>query len=162
MTALHDHPHPSRFRATRWAALAFTALLLAALAVLVPGSPVQGSGSAVASVGDVSVVEGDTGTRVVRAPLTLSEPSPGPQRVVVTVAAGTATVGVDFKKAYSRTVAFKAGQTSKTVSVAVLPDTIAEGDETVTVTLSSPSSGLTIGVGTATVTIRDDDTPPPP
>jgi hypothetical protein len=53
-------PHPRRFRATRPVALALTALLLATLAALAPGSPVQASGPAVASVGDVSVVEGDT------------------------------------------------------------------------------------------------------
>jgi hypothetical protein len=124
-------------------------------------------GGLTVSVADTTIVEGDTArtpttTNNATVAVTLSEPAPGPLSVVATVAAGTATPGVDFTKTYTKTVSFTPGQTTKTVSVAVLPDTTHEGDETVTVTLSSPSPGLPIGAGTATVTIRDDDTPPPP
>jgi hypothetical protein len=63
----------------------------------------------------------------------------------------------DFS-ATSGTVSFSAGQTSKTVTVGVKGDAIAELDENFTVTLSNPSVGTAIGAtATATGTIRNDD-----
>jgi hypothetical protein len=91
----------------------------------------------------------------------------------VTVAyaiSGTATPGVDFINAggdYSAltggTITFSPGQTSKTIKLQVVADSVVEPDETVIVTLSSPT-GATIatGFGSSTHTILNDDFPPPP
>ena len=76
-----------------------------------------------------------------------------------TVAAGTATAGEDYAAA-SGTLAFAPGETSKTVSVALLDDAVAEADETLVLTLSN-AVGAGIADATATGTIVDDDEPTP-
>ena len=58
----------------------------------------------------------------------------------------------------SGTVTFGAGETSKTIQVPILTDTVDENDETLTITLSSPGGGATLGATTsATLTIVDDE-----
>jgi hypothetical protein len=60
------------------------------------------------------------------------------------------------------TVSFAAGETSKTLSVAIIDDSYAEGTETFRVSLNNPL-GATLGVrSTATVTILDNDLAPGP
>ena len=54
---------------------------------------------------------------------------------------------------------FAAGETAKTVAVAVLDDAVDEGEETFTLTLSSPS-GTVIADGSATGAIENDDPMP--
>ena len=55
------------------------------------------------------------------------------------------------------TVSFAANETSKTVSIPIIDDSYAEGNEFFTITLSN-SSGATLGtISTATVTIIDND-----
>ena len=71
---------------------------------------------------------------------------------------GTATAGSDYT-ATSGTLTFAAGDTSKTIDVAVLGDTTFEGDETVTITISNPSNA-SISDATATFTISEDDDGP--
>jgi hypothetical protein len=56
---------------------------------------------------------------------------------------GTATAGADYTAA-SGTLTFKDGETSKIISVPILPDNLVEGDETFFVTLSNPTGGATI------------------
>ena len=121
------------------------------------------------SVGDGSVVEGDTGTRSVTFPVTLAHAATGsPVSVAYSVSSATATgaassgSGVDFRTAagtltFTPTKASGESPILKYVTVPVYGDTTDEGDETFTVTLSSPSSGLTIGDGSGTGTIIDDD-----
>ena len=70
-----------------------------------------------------------------------------------------AVAGSDYT-AGSGTLTFAAGETSKTVSVAVLDDSADEISETVTVTLSN-ASGAGIGDGGATGTLADNDGPAP-
>jgi hypothetical protein len=62
----------------------------------------------------------------------------------------------DFQSA-SGTLTFAPGERSKTISIAIIPDTLQEGNEQFGVVLSSPV-GATISRGTATGTIIDDDT----
>lgn len=71
---------------------------------------------------------------------------------------GTATPGVDFTL-NPGTKSWSAGSTVfKAVSFTVLPDTLAEGDETIVVRLSNPTDGTAIGTpDTLTITIVDDD-----
>jgi len=71
---------------------------------------------------------------------------------------GTATDGEDYT-ATSGTLTFDPGVASQTFTVAILDDTVEEGDETVTLTLSN-ADNATISLGEATLTIVDDDCKP--
>ena len=66
---------------------------------------------------------------------------------------GSAEAGNDYT-ATSGTLSFSAGETRKTISVAISDDTDNEGDETFTVTLSN-AAGADLGTKTATGTIRN-------
>jgi sugar lactone lactonase YvrE len=68
---------------------------------------------------------------------------------------GTARIGSDFQHA-SGTLQFAAGDTSKTINIALLDDRIPESRERFTVALTSPSGG-TLQDAIATITILDDD-----
>ena len=69
---------------------------------------------------------------------------------------GTATGGTDFT-AQSGTLTFTANETSKTVSIATMEDSMDEDDETFTLTLSSPANAR-LGDAEATGTIRNTKT----
>jgi len=112
------------------------------------------------SIGDAAVSEGNGGTGNLTFTVTLSKPATSPVTVAYTTANGTATAGQDFTAA-SGTVTFAAGETSKTVIVAIIGDTAVEPNETLTVTLSNPS-GATIADGSGTGTITNDDVQAPP
>ena len=71
---------------------------------------------------------------------------------------GSAAAGSDYT-ATSGTLNFAAGESTKTVSVPVLDDSIHEDDETLTLALSN-ASGAWIEDGTATGMIEDDDPAP--
>ena len=70
---------------------------------------------------------------------------------------GTATAGADYT-ATSGTLTFLAGQTSKTINVPILDDTLNEADETFTLTLSNATVALNDSAATGTIT--DDDAEP--
>jgi probable HAF family extracellular repeat protein len=114
------------------------------------------------SVGDASIVEGDTAksakaTNNAKVWLNLSEPATGTTSVTVTVVAGTAAAGSDFKVVKTKTVVFKPGNWQKAVAVPIFPDSSPEGDETVLVVLTDPGPGLILGRDTGTVSILNDD-----
>jgi hypothetical protein len=68
---------------------------------------------------------------------------------------GTATAGQDYT-AVNGTLTFNQGETSKTFQVAILQDSLVEGDENLTLTLSSPTGGATLGTpATANLVIHD-------
>ncbi len=70
---------------------------------------------------------------------------------------GTASAGSEYT-AGSGTLSFADGETSKTLTVAILDDTAAEENKSFTVTLGNVTGGATLGdVATCTVTIVDDD-----
>ena len=71
---------------------------------------------------------------------------------------GTAIAGSDYTAA-NGTATITAGQSSTTINVAILADTLDEANETVTITLSNPTLA-TITDSTGTLTITDDDTAP--
>ena len=71
---------------------------------------------------------------------------------------GTATAGADYT-ATSGTLTFAAGETAKTVSVAVLDDAHDEGEETLTLTLSN-AAGARVSDAEATGTIENTDPMP--
>jgi hypothetical protein len=72
---------------------------------------------------------------------------------------GTAVQPGDYT-ATSGTLTFTTAQTSQTVSVPTIDDTLSEPAETFSMSVSAPSGGAAIGTGTATATINDNDTNP--
>jgi chitinase len=75
---------------------------------------------------------------------------------------GTATAGSRYT-ATSGTLTFSSSQTSQTVGVTTIDDTIVEGTQTFSMSLASPSGASTLGSpASATATINDNDSPPPP
>ena len=105
----------------------------------------------VLSVADAEAAEG--GVLVFR--VTLAPAAPGPVTVSYATADGPsangAVAGEDYTAA-SGTLAFKPGETEKTVAVAVAGDVLGEGAETLTLALSD-ATGASIGDGEATGTI---------
>ena len=122
--------------------------LSAAVSASVPG-PDTPAALPVLSVADARADEGGSLAFAV----TLSEAAAGDVTVDYATSDGTATAGADYTAA-SGTLTFAAGETEKTVSVALLHDGSAENDETVTLTLTNPS-GATVGDGEATGTVAD-------
>jgi hypothetical protein len=114
---------------------------------------------AVPSIGisGVTQAEGNSGTTAFSFVVTLSNPSSATATVNYTTASGTANT-TDYTP-QSGTITFAPGVTVQTVSISVLGDTLAEGNETFTVTLSSPTNS-TIGTAVATGTINNDDAAP--
>jgi hypothetical protein len=110
------------------------------------------------SVGDISVTEGNTAKSAVFT-VTLTNAAKSAVSVKYATANGTAVAPSDYT-AKSRKLSFSAGQTSKTVSVALKPDAFGEDDETFSLVLSAPV-GAVIDDGQATATIVNDDAPPP-
>lgn len=117
-------------------------------------TPVQ-AGTPSVSIDDVTVVEGDAGFTDAVFTITLSEPASGDVTVNYATADGTATAGTDYT-AQSGTVTISAGQSSTTVTVSVIGDTVAEPNETFQVSLSQ-AAGAIIGDGQGVGTIVDDE-----
>ncbi|WP_299199344.1 Calx-beta domain-containing protein [uncultured Amphritea sp.] len=57
----------------------------------------------------------------------------------------------------SGSVSFAVGETTKTLTVQILADSVLEADESLQVTLSDPSTGSVIGTAVATGVVRNDD-----
>jgi hypothetical protein len=104
---------------------------------------------------DRSVREGNKGTTRLDLPVTLSWPTDDTVTVNYATSNGTALAKSDYT-ATSGTLTFPAGETSRTISVAIKADRKREPDETFTVSLSG-AVGATIYYWRATVTILNDD-----
>ena len=116
--------------------------------------------AALLSIDDISVnPEGNAGSTNATFTITRSGDTSGSSSVHYATSAGSATAGVDYTSLPDTTVTFDAGQTTKTVGVAVLGDTLDENNETFTVQLSG-ATGAQIGDASGTGTIVDDDAPP--
>jgi Calx-beta domain len=109
------------------------------------------------SVDDVSAPEGgQTATFT----LSLSRESGKIVTVDYATGDGTAAAPSDYASR-SGTIIFMAGETSKTVSVALVQDAVVEPDETFTLALSR-AINTTLSDGQGVATIVDDDAAPPP
>ena len=87
--------------------------------------------------------------------VTLTRAAGGTLTVDYATANGTARAGDDYTAA-SGTLAFSAGESSKTIEVAVLDDSHDEGEETLTLRLSNASGGrVADGEATGTIVNRD-------
>jgi len=72
---------------------------------------------------------------------------------------GSASAGADYE-GISGTLIFHDGEVSKTFSVSILDDSIAEAEKTVKLSLSNPKGGAVLGTpSTAILTIDDNDRP---
>ena len=110
------------------------------------------------SVNDVSVAEGNSGTKPLTFTVVLANPSSQVVTVAYATANGTATAGSDYV-ATSGTLSFAAGETSKTVAITINGDVLNETNETFTLTLSAPvNATLTDALGAGTIT-NDDARP---
>jgi Calx-beta domain-containing protein len=109
------------------------------------------------SVNDVSVTEGNAGTKAATFTLTLSAKMKGAS-VRWATQDGTAKAPSDYVAA-SGMARFSGPHLTKKISVIINGDTTYEADETFTVVLSSPVKA-TIGTGTGTGTILNDDPAP--
>ncbi|MBD1828331.1 DUF4347 domain-containing protein [Microcoleus vaginatus GB1-A2] len=127
----------------------------------------NGTVSYAIAAGTASIPEGNSGTKPLTFTATRSGNTGGASSVNYTIG-GTATNVSDYNNiggisgatAVTGTINFAAGETSKTITLDVLGDTLVEPDETIAVTLSSPTSpGVTptITTATATTTITNDD-----
>jgi hypothetical protein len=112
------------------------------------------------SIGDATVVEGDSGTKNATFTVSLSQPRKSSVSVKYATANGTAVAPSDFTAKAPTQLSFSAGQTSKTVAIALKPDAFGEDDETFSLVLSAPV-GVVIDDGQATATIVNDDDPAP-
>jgi aryl-phospho-beta-D-glucosidase BglC (GH1 family) len=113
-----------------------------------------------ASIADAALLEGASGTHDMVFTVSLS----GPAKTAVTMgyatANGTAVSGQDYVAAQG-TLSFAAGETTKTIRVAVKGDTMVEANEAFTLRLAD-LKGATLSDGVASGTIRNDDAAPPP
>jgi Calx-beta domain len=112
------------------------------------------------SIDDVTVTEGNSGSKVATFTVTMSPPSTDFVEVDFRSADGTATVGSDYGGA-SGTRLFSPGQATATIDVLIRGDSTAEPDETFFVDLTS-APGASIRKGRGVGTILNDDAPPPP
>ncbi|MGB7655427.1 MAG: peroxidase family protein, partial [Novosphingobium sp.] len=107
------------------------------------------------SIADASIIEGNSGTKLITFTVTQSEVSGLDTTVNWGWADNSAWAGLDFVGSWG-TVTIPAGSTTATLSLEIIGDTLPELNETFTITLSSPTNA-TIATGSATGTIIDDD-----
>src|SRR5215213_1220473 len=108
------------------------------------------------SINDVSVTEGNSGTKAATFTLTLSGPSVEAIAIRAITTPGTATASSDYNS-LNLVVTFQPGTVTRTFDVGITGDTNLESNETFFVNLSDPF-GTTIADGEAVGTILDDDT----
>ncbi|WP_275588760.1 endonuclease/exonuclease/phosphatase family protein [Croceicoccus hydrothermalis] len=111
-------------------------------------------------VDDAFVVEGDSGTSDLTFTVRRTGGSDGEVTVDYAVVLGDdaqSADAADIAGPLSGTVTFADGQTSATITVAVVGDTVAEPTETFALTLNDATGGADIRAGTATGTIENDD-----
>ncbi len=116
------------------------------------------------TIGNISLVEGNSGTSVMNFPITLSAPAPaGGVTITYSTVDSTATAGSgDYVAVINGTATIAAGSTSGFLPVTINGDTAIEANETFTVQMIS-STHATLGLGTTnpinigTGTILNDD-----
>lgn len=109
------------------------------------------------TVSDVSIIEGDQGTRVATFVVT-AQPGNGPVTLDYLTVDGTATAGSDYV-ATSGSLTFGAGGGTQTVSVTINGDYAFEGDQSLFLQLTNVT-GAAVAKGSGIATITNDDTPP--
>jgi Ca2+-binding RTX toxin-like protein/Tol biopolymer transport system component len=107
---------------------------------------------------DAVKAEGDTGTTLFTFTVTRTDDATKAVSASWAVT-GSGATAADFASGAlpSGTVSFAAGETTKTITVAVAGDAVYEGSEGFTVMLSNPQGGAVIGTASAAGTIQNDD-----
>jgi methionine-rich copper-binding protein CopC len=107
------------------------------------------------SVSDASILEGNSGVQTLSFEVRLSNAISEDVTVRYATVDGTATAGTDYT-AKNGILTIPAGQTTATIQIPVLSDTIYELDETLTLKLSQPTNAVLL-TPQATGTILNDD-----
>ncbi|HAW32374.1 MAG TPA: hypothetical protein DCY03_30400, partial [Planctomycetaceae bacterium] len=125
---------------------------------------IQDDDSAILSVGDVTIAEGDSGVTSLNFLVSLSNPVDYAVQFSAATADGTATVADGDYTAVNQSYVISAGDSNVMVTVDVLGNTVSEIDETLQLVLSNLNAGgfpVTFEGGgssiSATGTILDDD-----
>lgn len=109
------------------------------------------------SVDDVSVAEGDSGTKTLTFTVSLSAASNLTVTANFATGDASANAGSDYQAA-TGTLTFNPGDTSKSVEVTITGDTTNEPDETFVLNISNPVNA-TVSDGQGVGTIVNDDAP---
>jgi subtilisin family serine protease len=110
------------------------------------------------TIADIAFAEGNSGTGVALATVTLSPQYSHAVTVAYATTDGTATTANNDYATARGTLTFDPGVTTQIVAVAINGDTALEVDETVLISLSSPVNAV-IGDGQGIITITNDDGP---
>jgi hypothetical protein len=116
---------------------------------------IQNDDQTTLSIGDVTIVEGNSGTKQALVTVSLSQPSSNTVTVNYATANNSASAGSDYT-ASNGTVTFSPGTTSQTISVDILGELITESNESFFINLSN-ANNATISDNQALVTIQNDD-----
>ncbi|HYJ83828.1 MAG TPA: Calx-beta domain-containing protein, partial [Allosphingosinicella sp.] len=123
------------------------------------------SAGSILSIADTAAFEGTGGASTISFTVTRAGDTTGATTADWTVSFGSggfpASAG-DFAAAQPLTgqVSFADGETSKTITLNLEPDSIPEADEGFTVTLSNPSSGILSDSSALGTIVNDDGSPP--
>ncbi|HSE41525.1 MAG TPA: Calx-beta domain-containing protein [Acidobacteriota bacterium] len=115
-----------------------------------------GGGNPSLSINDVSMTEGNSGTKQFVFTVSLSSTTNSQVTVNYATANGSATTGNNDYEQASGTLTIPANAASRTISVTVNGDTTNEGNENFTVNLSN-ATNATIADGQGVGTIQEDD-----
>ena len=103
------------------------------------------------SISDTTIAEPTTGRANATLTVSLDHAATSAVTVVYATANGTATAGLDYTAA-AGSLTFAAGETSRTIAIPILADSLAEATETFLVNLSD-ATGASIGDGQGQVSI---------
>jgi hypothetical protein len=109
-----------------------------------------------ASINDVTLDEGNAGSKTATFTVSLSAPSGKPISIAFATADGAASAGTDYQET-TGTLTFNPGQTTRTINVTVNGDTTVEPNETFFVNLTNPSN-VTLADAQGAGAIVNDDT----
>lgn len=112
------------------------------------------------TIEDLSLFEGNDGTKVFQVPIKLSKAATKEVTVQYSLQAGTAKAAEDFQVVTNQTFTFAVGESQKTIPVTVVADDIREGDDEFTINLAAPVNA-TLSRNSASVIIRNDDSKVP-
>ena len=114
------------------------------------------------SIADAQIVEGDSGTSDLTFTVSREGGSDGDVSADFSVVFDGNADASDVTGSLNGTVSFADGETQASVTIAVVGDTMIEGNESFSVELANTQGGVTLDDASATGTIFDDDTPPAP
>jgi CSLREA domain-containing protein len=120
----------------------------------------QGIPSPIIKINNISIIEGNSGTKTGTVTVTLNAVTDKTVTVNYTTANNNAIAGIDYT-ATSGQLSFAPGETTKTITVTVFGDNIAEANKSFFVNLSNPTNSLIDpNAGSGIVTITDDEPHP--